>query len=148
MLKYSYLVAMIEQIMILLIIVGSMEMELESKKTISVYGSIIGLVALMCLSAFSYAYFAVNSTPTNSLNIVASVSGDLLPVFTASSTGNLILDVTDADMMNGTAGAANTTIAATANQTLKVTMSGGSSSKTATCDFDFVWTRFFERVYN
>lgn len=115
-------------------------MELENKKTISVYGSILGLVALMCLSAFSYAYFAVNSTPTNSLNIVASVSGDYLPVFTASSSGNLSLNITDADMMNNAADTNNTTIAGTANQTLKVTMTGGSSSKSATCSFDFVWT--------
>ena len=103
-----------------------------------VFVLISSLVLLIVIFSFSYAFFTANTSQSNPLLVTASISNDIVPIFTATSSGDLTLTVTDADMLSGSAD--NSTTSLTANQTITVSLLGGSSSNQASCSFSFTWT--------
>ena len=95
------------------------------------------LILLVTIFSFTYAYFSANITQNNSLSVTASISNSIVPIFTASSSDDLVLSVSDADMLSTEAN--NSSAVKSASQTINVSLLGGSSSSMASCTFSFVW---------
>ena len=95
------------------------------------------LILLVTIFSFTYAYFSANITQNNSLSVTASISNSIVPIFTASSSDDLVLSVSDADMLSTEAN--NSSAVKSASQTINVSLLGGSSSSMASCTFSFFW---------
>ena len=97
------------------------------------------LVLTATMISFTYAFFSANITGTGVLNASASINQTMLPIFTATPSGDIVLNITDADMLPTMAN--NTTTPLTASETITVTLIGGSASVQSSCTFNFVWTQ-------
>ena len=110
----------------------------KNKSVVSIVSSI--LVLLIMVSSFTYAYFTADTTNTTGLNVTTRVSDSFIPVFTAYTSGDLNVVVTDADMLKDDANSSNTTIAASASENIYVKLLAGGPSSSASCTFDLIWT--------
>ncbi len=100
---------------------------------------IIACVAVFAVGNIAYSYFGANLNITNNLQLGAIFTGDYTPVFTAESEGNLMLTVTDADMLLANVDNNNVAVSATGNINVTLDAVGDEKNSTATCTFKFVF---------
>ncbi|MBR7042209.1 MAG: hypothetical protein IKI04_01780, partial [Bacilli bacterium] len=96
------------------------------------------LVLIVIVISFTYAFFSGNIVGNGNINVSANIDESMIPIFTAVPSGDLILDVTDADMLPSQA---NNTVPISANETIEVSLIGGTPLEEITCTFSFVWTK-------
>lgn len=98
---------------------------------------IIIIIAIIAFGNATYSYFAADIDLGKILNTEVLFSGTYNPVFTAVSDGDLILKVTDADMLHTD----TNLVAATKSQTITVTLDdvGDSAGSTASCNYKFIF---------
>ena len=112
------------------------------KKQNTVFIVISILILIVIVISFTYAFFSANITSIGNLNVTANIGEAMTPIFTAVPSNDLILNITDADMLESESN--NNTTTLTANETMNVTLIAGSLGEQVTCTFDFVWTRLPE----
>lgn len=112
---------------------------MDTKKQNTIFLIVSILFFLVTIFSFTFAFFSPNITSNTALNASASINEAIVPVFTATSSGDLVLNVTDADMLQSVSN--NTTTPLTVSNTITVTLLGGSSSQQASCTFKFIWTK-------
>ena len=95
------------------------------------------IIAIIAFGNATYSYFAADIDLKNILNTEVLFSGTYNPVFTAVSDGDLILKVTDADMLP----TESPLVAATKSQNITVTLDdvGDSAGSTASCKYKFIF---------
>ena len=96
------------------------------------------MILFVIILSFTFAFFSANITGRGNINVSANMDESMLPIFTAIPSGDLILDVTDADMLPSLA---NNTAAISANETIEVSLIGGTPLEEITCTYNFVWTK-------
>ena len=111
----------------------------NTKKQNIIFIVISILILIVIVISFTYAFFSANITANGNINVSVSIDRTPNPIFTATPSGDLILNITDADMLPSEAN--NETTPLTANETMIVTLLGGSYSEQVTCTFDFVWAK-------
>lgn len=93
---------------------------------------VLGL--LITIITFSYAFFAINTTPTNTMNVNVTVANGVVANFTVQGNGDMNVSVSGANMLSSEIGS----VAGTNTQNLNVTL---ISDTTVTCVYDmyFSW---------
>ena len=100
---------------------------------------IIACIAVFAVGNIAYSYFGANLNIASNLEVGAIFTGEYTPVFTAESTGNLELTVTDADMLLADAANNNVAVSKTGNINVTLDAVGDEKNSTATCTFKFVF---------
>ena len=104
---------------------------------------IIVILLIVTISSFTFAYFTADLQTTDELNISAVVSDEYSPVFTASVAGDLSLNVTTADMLEGDT-LNGSVVADEASSLISVKMIGGGrrgeNTITYRCTYNMYWT--------
>lgn len=106
------------------------------KKTLLSTIVIISIVSY-AVGNLAYSFFSVDFDIDTKMDIATIFSGEYIPVFTASSEGNITLDVTTADMLMTD----KNTPAATDRGAINIYLEGvnDKDKSKVTCTFDFVY---------
>lgn len=122
---------------------------MKASKRVVVFSILSLVVVLIAITGFTYAFFTVNITSNNGNNNIAvnaHIGNCEDPMFTSYTSGDLILDVTDADMLDSPVSASTTHVVAEQDQqSLYVQFIGatadnnGNCTGSITCSYDLVW---------